>query len=305
MKKIVAIFFLLFVIYGTAQAFFKQDERAHEIVALGTPEEVKSLLQSGYNVNKVYECNTLLNTAIKSAVYGTHMKLPPEFALEKIKILVEAGADINIVPCHGKSMSALDWAITLPTMVKNIEQTANTIFDQMIHEGTGECNLPGVVSKPCKNITAEDKKKMETALHSAYTVMGKLWTPCFMEIIRYLVGHGANINGNNANGRKIAPIHLAATNSDEITLEPLKYLIQQGVDINIQDANGNTPLFYAYGAQNEKAIRLLQLAGANENIKNKNGSLYNEITATHIHTIVDKNGNIKIQDKLYKPQDEL
>ena len=33
------------------------DERAHEIVALGTPEEVKSLLQSGYNVNKVYECN--------------------------------------------------------------------------------------------------------------------------------------------------------------------------------------------------------------------------------------------------------
>ena len=46
MKKIAAIFFLLFVIYGTAQAFFKQDERAHEIVALGTPEEVKSLLQS-------------------------------------------------------------------------------------------------------------------------------------------------------------------------------------------------------------------------------------------------------------------
>lgn len=295
----------MIVIYGTAQAFLKQDERAHEIVGQRTPEEVKELLQSGYNVNKVYGCNTLLNTAVKSAVYGTHAKLPPEFALEKIKILVEAGADINIIPCQGKSMSVLDWAITLPTIIENIEQTANAIFDQMIHDGTEECNLPGVVSKPCKNITSEDKKKIETSLHSAYIVMGKLWTPHFMEIIKYLVEHGANINGNNANGRKIAPIHLATMNSSEITLEPLKYLIQQKVDVNLQDADGNTPLFYAYGSQNREAIQLLQQAGADENIKNKHGSLYNEITTTHIHAIIDRNGNMRISDKLYKLQGEL
>ncbi len=86
MKKLTG-FLMFLMIFGNV--FFKNhnamaaisDEQAHEIVVRGTPDNVKKLLQSGYNVNKVYLCNTLLNTAIKSAVYGAfstaHKQISP------------------------------------------------------------------------------------------------------------------------------------------------------------------------------------------------------------------------------------
>ena len=43
------------------------DEQAHEIVLHGTPAEVQRLVNNGYDINRTYHCNTLLNTAIKIA----------------------------------------------------------------------------------------------------------------------------------------------------------------------------------------------------------------------------------------------
>ena len=74
MKKTIS--FLIFVIVMLSAASLQaqntssqiSDEQAHEIVLNGTPDDIKKLIQSGYDVNKVYLCNTLLNTAIKSLV---------------------------------------------------------------------------------------------------------------------------------------------------------------------------------------------------------------------------------------------
>lgn len=302
MMKFLMILFLLFMTERCASlylAFNISDEKAHEIVGLGSPDEVKKLIQNGYSINKVYKCNTLLNTAIKSAVYGTQMKLPPEFALEKVKILINEGADVNLVPCPGKSLSPLYWAVSLPALVGNIEQMANLIFDKMIIKGVDICYLPHVISKPCKDVTPEDREKIRKEINSAYTILARHWTPYFMEIIKILVNEGASINGNKYSGDQTAPIHLATMNPPEITIEPLKFLIQQGADINILDVNGNTPLFWAYGAKNDKAIELLKNAGANEMIRNKNGLLYNEIMALPIHVWGNGTDELKIQNGFY------
>ena len=72
MKKIIG--FLIFVIMLLNAASLQaqntpsqiSDEQAHEIVLTGTPDDVKKLIQSGYDVNKVYQCNTLLNVAVNT-----------------------------------------------------------------------------------------------------------------------------------------------------------------------------------------------------------------------------------------------
>lgn len=230
----------------------------------------------------------ILNTAIKSSARGKYADENPSFALEKIKILVNLGADINKIACPNNSMAAISWAVSLPMHTLGLEQEIYSKLDTLPQK-TGECNIPTVISKPCKDISQEDLKKIKETIHSSFVTKNKYLVPHFMEIIRYLVETGANINSNNANGMKTAPIHLAAMNTEEITLAPLEYLIKNGADINATDAMGNTSLFYAFGSGNTKAIKLLIAAGANTNIKNIEGALYNEVTTQYMTVYFSEN----------------
>ena len=172
MKKLTG-FLIFLMIFGNV--FFKNhnaiaaisDEQAHEIVVRGAPDDVKKLLQSGYNVNKVYLCNTLLNTAIKSAAYSSNARKHPTYALEKIKILVNAGADVNQISCRDISMPALHWAVALPAMIPDMERDVNFAIDEKIKNNIGECNFPGIVSKPCGLVTPEEREKIRIAIKDA------------------------------------------------------------------------------------------------------------------------------------------
>ena len=281
---------LLVVNFASAQEPASQisDEQAHEIVLNGTPDDVKKLLETGYDVNKIYHCNTLLITAIKSASRGKYTQKSPSMALEKVKILVTAGSDINKIACPNNSMSALSWAISLPSHTFNLEQEIYLKLDN-ISQTTGKCNFPEIVSKPCKDITLEDIKKIKKSIHDAFIVKNKYLVPHFMSIIKYLVDNGAQVNAYEENGMKIAPIHLAAMNSEEITLEPLKYLIEKNANVNVTDVMGNTPLFFAFGSGNMKAVKLLLNSGADTKMKNMEGLLYDQVTSELITTYFSNN----------------
>lgn len=287
---------LLVVNFASAQEPASQisDEQAHEIVMKGTPEDVKKLLQTGYDVNKVYMCNTLLTEAIRSAARGQNARKYPLFAIDKIKILINSGADINLIPCPEEGMPALHWAVALPKTLENLESDANKIIDEKIKNKIGECNFPGIVSKPCGNITAEEKEKIRIAITEAMQLAYRTFTPHFTEIIDFLTLKGANIN-LKAGLMGITPLHIAAQNPQEISLEPLKYLINVGANLNIQDDDGNTPLFWAYGSNNNKAVDLLIAAGARKDIKNKNGVFYNDVEAIDVRIFIDTNGNLIIE----------
>lgn len=297
MKNILKFFILALIIFNSntvqAQNVSSQidDEQAHNIVLNGTPDDVKMLLQSGYDVNRVYYCNNLLNSAIKSAAGGSQASRHPSYALEKIKILVESGADVNFVPCSDKSMSSLNWAVSLPAQVENTKLLINNVIDERIKNKIGECNIPTVVSKPCKDVTPIEREDIRKALHETYFVLNKYWTPYFMEIIKYLVNNGANINDNNQNAKKAAPLHLVTMNPEKVTLEPLKYLIENGADLNVRDVYGNTPLFWAYASSDNEVVKLLKDAGADVSIRNNDNVLFYEVSGKKMHSILSNDGN--------------
>ncbi len=303
MRIIFKILFLVLIVLDSKIVYAEDDlsqvsdEQAHEIVLNGTPEDVKKLLQTGYDVNKVYQCNTLLVMAIKSAAQSSQMVLYPSYALEKVKILVDTGADINFVPCSEKSMPSLSWAVSLPSLIENTEVLAYRVIDDKIKSGVGECIIPTVVSKPCKDITPVEREKIRKALHSSFLMKNRQLVPYFMEIVTYLVNKGANLNGSGEHGNKVVPIYLAAINPQNITIEPLKYLIKAGADIDIQDGDGNTPLFYAFGAGNQKAVNLLIEAGADVNVMNKEGVLFNEVVTKKMFGFSGANGNFVLKDE--------
>lgn len=64
------------------QAFFFNDEQAHEVVFNGIPNDVKNLLRTGYE----YKCSTLLIEVVRRAARGRHANKYP-FLSYKLKIL--------------------------------------------------------------------------------------------------------------------------------------------------------------------------------------------------------------------------
>lgn len=267
------------------------DEQAHEIVFNGTPDDVRRLVQNGYNVNKVYLCSTLLNEAVRSSARGINARKHPTYALEKIKVLVNAGADVNLIPCIGLSMPALHWAVSLPQELEYLEVDANKVIDEKIKNKIGECNFPGIVYKPCGEIIPEEREKIRIAVKDAMQLAYSTFPPYFMEIIDFLTTNGANIN-LKAGTLGTTPLHLATINPQEISLEPLEYLINAGADLNIQDDRGSTPLFWAYGFNNSKAVDLLINAGARKDIINENGLSYDKVGAINIRGFMDIKGNL-------------
>ena len=184
MKKTVGFLFFVIVMLSVASLQAQNipsqisDEQAHEIVLKGTPDDVKKLIQSGYDVNKVYLCNTLLNEAVRSAARGKNANKHPEYALEKIKTLVNSGADINLIPCDGFSMTALNWAVSLPMHTYSLEQEIYSKLNTLPQK-EGECNFPGIVSKPCKSISQEDLKKIKETIHSSFVIKKQIFSSIF------------------------------------------------------------------------------------------------------------------------------
>ena len=292
MKKTIG--FLIFVIVMLSAASLQaqnppsqiSDEQAHEIVLNGTPDDVKKLIQSGYDVNKVYLCNTLLNTAIKSMVKGPNAQFP-NYAIEKVKILIEAGADVNKVGCE-QVLSPLEWVAILPLQFVEAEHDEIQALESLIKTGTDYCNLPNIISKPCKDITPSELISIKKSIHEIYLKAKEKHNPLFLDMLEILINNKANIHQIDFAGQTV--LHRAALTPKGETLELMKYLILKGADVNAKDSNGNTPLFIAYAVNNNDAVNLLIASGADVSIKNNFGVTYKQIVGTRKRDIYQKDG---------------
>lgn len=261
-------------IIASKSPYILDDEKIHFIVLNGTPDDVKEIIKYGYDINKSYNCNTLLNTAIKSAASGQHANNFPEYAIEKIKILLKAGANVNKNACPDKAMSPLAWAATLPYQMDVNVIDINNIIDEKIKTGTEHCDIPTVVSKPCKDITPKERLEIRKFFKEGYRSATKILMPYFMKTTKLLVDNGADIDGKDIRNQTV--LHHTVIIPQDITLEPLKYLIEKGADVNAQDIHGYTPLFFAYGSGNTDAVDMLIGAGADTAILSKTGITYNQ-----------------------------
>jgi len=86
------------------------------------------------------------------------------------------------------------------------------------------------------------------------------------QVVDLLLTNGADINAKNNDG--VSPIHVA------VYPRMAAYLITKGADINLPSSNGDTPLHtFAAEAEGLDVMEVLLKAGANPNIKNKQGEL--------------------------------
>ena len=105
------------------------------------------------------------------------------------------------------------------------------------------------------------------------------WTPLlrasknnYLEIVKYLINHGADLNVKNSAG--YTALHKASYSGHG---DVVKYLISKGAEIDIKDAEGKTPLlisvdFYQIDhLRTTETIELLLKNGANPKIKDNSG----------------------------------
>lgn len=73
-------------------------EKFRKIMLEGTPDDLRKLINGGFDVNRTYNGTTPLFKAIDSIPYAfgaVTSQISPDNALEKVKIILEAGANPN------------------------------------------------------------------------------------------------------------------------------------------------------------------------------------------------------------------
>lgn len=88
-----------------------------------------------------------------------------------------------------------------------------------------------------------------------------------LEVVQYLLGHGAN--ANHVDGAGWSPLHFAVYFATDTAL--LDALLKAGAKINAQNDRGITPLYFASIAGHEQQVKRLLAAGADRNLASKNG----------------------------------
>ena len=292
MRKFGTFIFAFLACCRLASAQIYDDAQAHAIVLQGTPQDVYKLVKSGYDLDRVYQCQTLLTTAIKSAAENLAVNEHPEYALEKIKILLNNGANYNQEGCPNKSLRPIFWAISLPLLLQQTENELNETLDKNIKEGTDYCDIPKIVSKPCAQITSEEREQIRKYFQESTLESIKVLNPHFSEIVKLLIKRGVDLTKTDERGQTV--LHYAAAMPKEITTEPLKILLDKGIFVDPLNPEKHTPLFFAYGAQNKAAVNLLLDAGADPTMVDIDGILPNKSKSVTLERSTHEDGSISI-----------
>ncbi len=257
-----------------ADVFFSNDERAYNLISTGSPADVEALLASGYDVNKVYQCSTLLEKAIQTLMRPTDDNSDTDAILQKIEILIAAGADVNKIPCPQTGVSPFIWTMTLPLHAMEAKNKTNQMLDEkLLTKKSGLCSFASSLGKKCQELNANDIKKIYADLREAFKEYPQSVTVDSLKIADMLLSAGANINQKDVTGR--TALHLAAMLPSEVNEKVIQYLIEHGANVNIRDIYGQSPLFFAFNVGNAQAVELLRKYGANTSFRNKNGAFYN------------------------------
>ncbi|MFP3015689.1 MAG: ankyrin repeat domain-containing protein, partial [Wolbachia sp.] len=117
------------------------------------------------------------------------------------------------------------------------------------------------------------------------------WTPLhwtsykgYLEIARFLIEKGADINAADKGPDGKKPIHVAAENGNKGIVE---LLLNKGLGVDDTDNQGYTPLHYAASRGRLEVARFLVVEYANSIFKYNNGSslLCNAPLSNHLHII--------------------
>jgi len=220
------------------------------------------------------------------------------------KILLENGADVNIVDLYGRTplhfvarmkQIVINFEIQVDYEVEEVIKCIETLIEKGANinarDVTGRCQFHQrftheffvqtsffyvhVTRKSCQNATFVQKMHTKnvdeidrrTPLHEAETI----------EVVQKLIDNNASINAKDKTGA--TPLHITA---QMWGIDPLKCLVANGANVNEKDCDNNTPLHcvgdfdplfyqkYPSDSFNE-CCQILIMSGADLNAKNNFG----------------------------------
>lgn len=214
-------------------------------IAAASVPMVRQSIEHGVDVNAdppLNQAPTVRKTALSQGINSGNLEL--------VKLLVDAGADVNgrwPRSANGTTLMGYDWpplsyavcALPKPGSA-DIDQSTAIVSLLLAHGArVGEANVAGV-----------------TALHLAAQCANTA-------TLKELLAAGADVNGHTAANPKgpayPTPLHFAAKSHRP---ENVAYLLDQHAQINARSSDGATPLWWAVQAADPAVVQLLLDRGA-------------------------------------------
>lgn len=190
----------------------------------GRKEIAKWLIEKGADVNaKNYDGITPFILVVERG------------AIEDVKYLISKGADVNIKTKNGRT--PLDYALEYCNHIFKYSEHCGNLVKSLVENGAEV------------NVITDGRTYLEKT--------------DYLEIVKYLVVKGANINVKDKYGNTL----LMRIDSPNI----VKYLIEKGLDVNAKNNDGYTPLMHAAYMGNIWVVEYLVEKGADVNAKDKAG----------------------------------
>ena len=236
--------------------------------AIGSPEAVKLLLDSGADVNA------------KNEVEATALILGAGNPA-KARMLVEKGADVNASSKLGRT------PLLIAASCESCTATVKLLLDKGANPNAKDKdgNSPITAASWVNNL---DVVKLLVAKGAAadvqdgegFTTLANAASNCNLESVKFFLSKGTNVNTANTKGGqvkfgpiqliKLTPLMLAST---FCAPDVVKALLDAGAKVNDADIRGMTPVQFAVSseAQNAAVVKLLLKAGADVNAKSSVG----------------------------------
>lgn len=250
--------------------------------------------------------------------------------LKTVKKLVAQGADITFADdfigqnalhhaaCF-HSMDVFQWLLDQGMEIHTIDKFGNTVLHLLFdlsgagyygkNMDTGEfyCSH-NTKSKPetiLKMVMYLTDRKVNINAKNQHGMTPVRLAVCFgyLEIVKYLLEHGANIKGTLHLAAKTAQYEMVkylvehGADVNEFDGEALaeasgtaivRYLVEHGAKINIQDESGRTPFHEHAQRKNLETIKYLVEHGADLNLRDKDGSTPLDLAEIHKHQEIVK-----------------
>jgi ankyrin repeat protein len=236
--------------------------------AIGSPEAVKLLLESGAQVN------------VKSDLEATALILGAGNP-EKARMLVEKGADVNAHSRLGRTPLMI--AAGCDGCSAAVKVLLDKGADPNAKDKEGNTALTAAAwadnHESVKLLLAKGADA-DAADGDGYTPLSSAASNCNLEAVKLFVSKGANVNATNTRGGevkfgkiqliKLTPLMLAST---FCAPDVVKTLLEAGAKVNDADIRGMTPIQFAVSseAQNAAVVKVLLHAGAEVNAKSSAG----------------------------------